>query len=49
MLNKQLVSWINVTFKDSDITFQQDGTTSYTGNLFQEWCNKNMECFWTNS
>ena len=47
MLKKQLVPWINATFKESGITLQQDGATSHTANLVQEWCNKNMAGFWT--
>ena len=46
MLKEQLVSWINVTFRKSGITLQQDGATSHTTNLVQKWCNKNMAGFW---
>ena len=37
---------MNATFKESGITLQQ-GATSHTANLVQEWCNKNMAGFWT--
>ena len=47
MVKEQLVPWINATFKESGITLQQDGATSHTANLVQEWCNKNMAGFWT--
>ena len=36
MLNEQLVPWINTTFKESGITFLQDGATSHSDNLGQE-------------
>ena len=42
-----MVPWINATSKESGITLQQDGATSHTANLVQEWCNKNMVGFWT--
>ena len=47
MLNEQLVPCINASFKESGTTIQQDGATSHTVNLVQEWCNKNMTGFWT--
>ena len=47
MLKEQLVPWINAAFKESGITVQQDGATSQTANLVQEWCNKNIAGFWT--
>ena len=46
MLKEQLVPRINATFKEPGITFQQDGATSHSANLVQEWCNKNMACLW---
>ena len=45
MLKEQLVPWINATSKEPGTTLQQDGATSYTANLVQEWCNKNMGGF----
>ena len=36
MLKKQLVPWINVTFKESGTTLQQDGAISHFANLVQE-------------
>ena len=47
MLKEQLVPWIYATFKESGITHQQDGATSHTVNLVQEWCNKSMAGFST--
>ena len=46
MLKKKLVHWIDVTFREDGITLQQDGTTSHTANIVQEWCKENMAGFW---
>ena len=46
MLKEKLVPWIDVTFREDGITLQQDGATSHTANLVQEWCKENMAEFW---
>ena len=47
MLKEKLVPWIDVTFREDGITLQQ-GATSHTANLVQEWCKENMAGFWPN-
>ena len=45
-LRDKLVPWVSTTFGESGITLQQDGATSHTINLGQEWCRRNMVGFW---
>ena len=46
LLKEKLVPWVNATFEEGGITLQQDGATSHTANLVQEWCKRNMAGFW---
>ena len=46
LLRDKLVTWLNTTFGESGITLEQDGATSHTANLVQEWCKRNMLGFW---
>ena len=46
LLREKLVPWVNATFEEGGITLQQDGATSHTANLVQEWCKRNMVGFW---
>ena len=49
LLKKQLIPWINRMFKETGITLQQDGATSYTANVVQGQygrCKDNTAGFW---
>ena len=45
LLGDKLVPWVNTTFGESGITVQQDGATSHTASLVQEWCKRYMVGF----
>ena len=46
LLKEQLIPWIKRLFKETGIILQQDGATSPTANVVQDWCKDNMAGFW---
>lgn len=46
MLKSQVLPWIEGEVWEGSYCFQQDGASSHTAKLVQEWCKKNFEHFW---
>ena len=46
MLNESVFPWVQKTIANEGITFQQDGATSHTARLVQNWCKNNFKSFW---
>ena len=46
MMKNKVLPWVNETFGNTGVTFQQDGATSYTAKLVQDFCEKNFKNFW---
>ena len=42
-----LIPWTNSLYHNRDWTFQQDGATSHTANMTQEWCEDHCPWFLT--
>ena len=42
-----LIPWTNSLYPDGDWTFQQDGATSHTANMTQQWCKDHCPRFLT--
>lgn len=45
ILEGGLIPWTDELYPDGDWTFQQDGATSHTANLSQQWCRTNCPRF----
>ena len=46
MLNESVFPWVQKATANEGITFQQDGATSHTARLIQNWCKDNFKSFW---
>ena len=46
MMKNKVLPWVDETFGNTGVTFQQDGATSYTAKLVQDFCEKNFKNFW---
>ena len=47
MLKGKVAPWVKKVSENEGITFQQDGATSHTARLVQEWCKDNFKLFWS--
>ena len=47
MLKDKVVPWVRKVTGNEGITFQQDGATSHTARLVQDWCKDNFRSFWS--
>ena len=47
MLKDTALPWVNEVAGEEGITFQQDGATSHTAKMVQEWCEANFKSFWS--
>ena len=45
MIKNKVLPWIDETFGNTGVTFQQDGATSHTGKLVQDFCEKTSRTF----
>ena len=43
MLKETVLLWVQKAIANEDITFQQDGATSHTSRLVQNWCKDNFK------
>ena len=48
MIKNKVLPWVDETFGNTGVTFQQDGATSHTAKLVQDFCEKNFKNFWAN-
>ena len=46
MLKDKVVFWVKKVTGNKEITLQQDGATSHTTRLVQDWCKDNFKLFW---
>ena len=46
MIKDKVLPWVDETFGNTGVTFQQDGATSHTAKLVQDFCEKNFKNFW---
>ena len=46
MIKNKVLLWVNETFGNTGVTFQQDGATFHTATLVQDFCEKNFKNFW---
>ena len=47
MIKNKVLPWVDETFGNTGVTFQQDGATSHTAKLVQDFCKKNFKNFWS--
>ena len=45
MIKNKVLPWVDETFGNTGVTFQQDGATSHTAKLVQDFCEKNLRTF----
>ena len=46
MLKDKVVPWVKKVTGNKGITLQQDGATSHTAKLVEDWCKDNFKSFW---
>ena len=46
MLKDKVVPWLKKVTGNKEITLQQNGATSHTARLVQNWCKDNFKSFW---
>jgi len=46
MLKDKVVPWVENVVGNDGITLQQDGATSHTARMVQDWCKDNFRAFW---
>jgi len=46
MLKDKVVPWVETVVGNDGITLQQDGATSHTARMVQDWCKDNFKAFW---
>ena len=46
MIKNKVLPWVDETFGNAGVTFQQDGATSHIAKLVQDFCEKNFKNFW---